>query len=96
MNEFMEVLKYNSLNGRALYLIAESYQKAGKSNDALEYYQRAQQNDYYRVYSLHSQARIHALEKDYQNALKCARQAVNFEDSEANRSFYNQIKKLAL
>ncbi|NQZ59018.1 MAG: tetratricopeptide repeat protein, partial [Lentisphaeraceae bacterium] len=93
--EFNNVLKYNSLNARALYFIADIHQKNKHYDKALNFYSRAQKDRTYTVAALLNSARIYLLKKQYGMAEKTAHQAVDLDDSASTKNFYNQIKAFA-
>ena len=92
LTEFNKVLKYNSLNPRALYFIADIHQQNKRFDDALDFYSRAQKDPAYTVASLLNTSRIYLLKKQYRLAEKTAYQATTIDNSPSTKNFYQQVK----
>jgi tetratricopeptide (TPR) repeat protein len=92
--EYRLALQYNALNALCLFKIAEFSEAAGDTESALDFYSRAQKDPRYRAAALLRKARIHLLEGRKRDALRDAQDALNHENTPANRAFLEQIKAM--
>ena len=75
--------------------MAELYRQDGKTEQALDFYNRAAKDKNYAASSLQRMSRLYALNKQPVAAVKAARRALQYDKSKEARKFYEQIKSFS-
>ena len=94
LRELLQILKYDTLNSRVNFLIAQHYESKDREK-AQDFYSRAAKDSAFTVVALMRSARLYAMDKNYSLAVSQAEKAVEAENSNRTRSFLQKIRKVA-
>ena len=94
LKELLQILRYDTMNGRVNFKIAELFEDKKDYESALDYYTRSSKDSDIAVISHLRSARIYALKKNYDLAIQSAQKADSIENSSRTKSFIQKLKTI--
>lgn len=92
LNDYLEVLKFNSNNNYAQFYIAEIYEEMKQYEKALDYYSRAEKNSSFYLSSKLRKARVYMSLEQFPQALAEVEMARKVDPSSSTDEFLNYLK----
>jgi Flp pilus assembly protein TadD len=90
-----EIVALDPLDGEALLLLGHHYAKAGESEKAMFYYERAQSLEPFEAEASVRHARILVGQQKFQEALPLLKRAQELEPREELARYLDQVERLA-